>query len=80
VTCRECADFIMEYLSGGLSAEVRTRFEEHLARCANCRRYLTSYEQAVKLARHAYDDDGELPGDVPDDLIEAILAARRHGT
>jgi anti-sigma factor RsiW len=78
VTCREFADFMSDYLSGELPPGVRARFDDHLARCANCRRYLTSYEESVKLARHAYDDDGaELPADVPDDLVQAILAARR---
>jgi anti-sigma factor RsiW len=78
VTCREFADFISDYLSGELAPDVRTHFDDHLERCANCRRYLTSYDESVKLGTHAYDDDcAELPADVPEDLVRAILVARR---
>jgi len=51
VTCREFADFMADYLSGELSADARITFEHHLALCANCRNYLTSYEETVKLGR-----------------------------
>jgi len=78
VTCRDVAGFISDYLSGELSPEVRTRFDDHLARCANCRRYLRSYEETVTLGRHAFDEAGAEPAlDVPEDLVQAILAARR---
>ena len=78
MTCREFADFIMDYQSGELSAELRTRFDQHLALCVNCRKYLTSYEETVKLGKSAFDDqDAEIPADVPDELIKAILASRR---
>ena len=77
MTCREFADFVMEYLSGELSSEARQSFQQHVSVCANCQRYLTSYEESVKLGRRAFDDDGELPADVPEDLVKAILAARR---
>ena len=77
MTCREFADFIMDYLSADLSPRVSTLFENHLSLCLNCRKYLTSYEQSVKLGRHAFDDDeAPVPGDVPEDLVKAILAAR----
>lgn len=79
VTCREFAEFMGDYLAGELSADVRTQFDDHLARCTNCRRYLTSYEESVKLGKHAFDDNGaDLPADVPEELVQAILAARRR--
>ena len=56
MTCREFADFIMDYQSGELSAELRGRFDHHLALCANCRKYLTSYDETVKLGKAAFDD------------------------
>lgn len=78
MTCREFADFLMDYLSGELPPETRAQFEEHLELCINCRRYLTSYEETVKLGRRAFDDDAaEVPPEVPEDLVKAILAARR---
>ena len=78
MTCREFADFVMDYLSGELPPQTRAQFEEHLAACINCRRYLTNYEETVKLGRRAFDDeDAAVPPEVPEDLIKAILAARR---
>ena len=78
MTCREFAEFMSDYLSGELPSDIRARFDDHLARCANCRSYLTSFQESVELGTHAYDNDGaELPAEVPEDLVRAILAARR---
>jgi anti-sigma factor RsiW len=77
VTCREFADFMMDYQSGELASDVRARFEHHLTLCVNCRTYLSSYEETVKLGKTAFDDEhAELPADVPEDLVKAILALR----
>ena len=78
MTCREFADFMMDYLSGEMSSESRAQFEHHLSVCINCRKYLTSYEETVKLGKRAFDDeDAALPADVPEQLVKSILAARR---
>jgi anti-sigma factor RsiW len=78
VTCREFADFMMDYLSGEMPADSRQRFEHHLGECINCVRYLRSYEETVRLGRRAFDDDdADLPADVPDQLVRSILDARR---
>jgi anti-sigma factor RsiW len=77
VTCREFADFIGEYLSGDLAPDVRAAFERHLSRCSNCQKYLAGYREIVRLGKLALADDEAPPADVPEDLIAAILAARR---
>jgi anti-sigma factor RsiW len=77
VTCRELADFIADYLSGEIAPDVRVAFDRHLERCPNCVRYMTSYQAAVTLGSRAYDDEAVLPSDVPEELVEAILSARR---
>jgi anti-sigma factor RsiW len=67
-----------EYFSGELTPDVRNQFEYHLEICVNCRRYLTSYEETIKLGKRAFDDlDAQVPADVPDDLVRGILRARR---
>jgi hypothetical protein len=67
------------YLGGGLPALVRAEFDRHLALGVNCQRYLTSYEQTVTLGKRAFDDaDASLPNEVPEDLVRAIIAARRR--
>ena len=78
MTCRELADFIADYLSGELSPDVRGTFERHLRVCPNCTTYLAAYRETVALGKRAFDDDtAALPADVPEDLVKAILAARR---
>jgi anti-sigma factor RsiW len=77
VTCREFADFMMDYLSDELPAETRAAFDYHLSLCVNCQRYLTSYRETVNLGRRAFeDDDAALPEHVPEELVKAILAGR----
>ena len=78
MTCRELADFILDYLDGGLAADVRERFEGHLTRCPNCRRYIAAYETTVSLGRRAFDDESATADrtGAPEDLIQAILSAR----
>jgi hypothetical protein len=77
VTCREFADFMTDYLSDELSTESRAAFEYHLSLCTNCRLYLTSYRETVKLGKRAFEDvDADVSSQVPEGLVKAILAAR----
>ena len=78
MTCREFAEFMADYLSGELSPETRVQFERHLNVCPNCVAYLSNYRDTVALGRQVFtDDDAAVPGDVPDDLVQAILTSRR---
>jgi anti-sigma factor RsiW len=77
LTCRELVEFLAEYLEGRLPESEHARFEHHLAACHSCRCYLRSYEATVLRTRDAFaGPSAELPGDVPEDLVRAILAAR----
>jgi anti-sigma factor RsiW len=78
MTCRELVDFIADYLAGALAADVRSRFEAHLASCPECVTYLRGYEGTVELVRRLGAKDEAVPADVPEDLVQAILAARRR--
>lgn len=77
MTCREVAEFLIDYLEGDLAGDSRREFEHHLSRCEACRRYLFGYRMAVELGRSAFRDEDEaaLAAGVPEDLIRAILAA-----
>ena len=77
-TCREIAEFLDDYVSGEMAAQLRAEFDYHLELCPNCRRYLASYRETIKLGRRAFDDESA-PAEtaVPEDLIQAILAAQR---
>jgi anti-sigma factor RsiW len=77
LTCKECVEFLMDYLDDSLSVEVKATFERHLTACANCVRYLESYRTTTKVCKKAFEAgerDGVTP--VPEELIQAILAAR----
>ncbi len=74
MTCQELAGFVMGYLEGELQGEQRHRFEAHLTECPDCVRYLREYRATVRAGQDAYADD--LPADVPDDLVKAILDTR----
>ena len=80
MTCRELADFIMDYTTGELPSDVLAAFEGHLALCPNCRAYLSNYLDTVRLGKAAFAPDRadeDVPPSVPEDLVEAILAVRR---
>ena len=76
MTCREIADFVMDYFDGTLAPEARTRFDRHLAECPDCVRYLEQYRDTVEASQTAFGDD--VPTDVPEDLVRAILDSRKQ--
>ena len=80
MTCREFVDFIMEYLDGELPSDVHTPFERHISRCPACDRYLRQYKATVAAGRAAFTrcENNEVPADVPEELINAILESRRR--
>jgi hypothetical protein len=70
---------MLDYLAGDLPAGTHEQFEFHLNECINCRRYLKNYVETVKLGKRAFDDeDGALPADLPEELVQAIVAAVRN--
>ncbi|MDH4063479.1 MAG: zf-HC2 domain-containing protein [Acidobacteriota bacterium] len=78
MTCRDFADFIMDYLAGELPDDTRADFEQHVSRCPNCHEYLAQYRNTIAAGRLAFaDPDDEVPPEVPEDLIKAVLASRK---
>jgi anti-sigma factor RsiW len=81
ITCRTFVEFLMDYMSGELPEPQRDQFDEHLAACVACVAYMKTYENTVKLGKAAFaDPDAAVPDDVPEDLVKAVLQARRTGT
>jgi len=79
LTCREIADFLMAYEDGELAPAERSQFDAHLAVCPDCVAYLASYRKTVALGRRAFADlDAAAANEVPAELVEAVLAARRR--
>ncbi len=78
ITCAEFEDFIIAYLDDELSTRQRRIFEFHLAVCRECRDYLAAYRSTMNVTRDALDTrTAETLADVPEDLVEAVLAARK---
>jgi anti-sigma factor RsiW len=78
MTCKELVKYLMDYLDGLLPEPERRRFEEHLGECPDCVAYLATYQEAVRLGKEACTAGDSIPTDVPEDLVRAILAARRR--
>jgi len=73
MTCQQLIEFIARYRDDELAEGARTEFDRHLAACPSCVAYLKTYEQTLLLARASADDP--VPSDVPESLVNAILAA-----
>lgn len=76
ITCQQLIDFIAAYRENELPADARHEFERHLEACPSCRAYLKTYDQTILLAKAA--GKSEVPPDVPESLVKAILAAQRE--
>ena len=78
INCEEFEAFIVNYLEGNLSRPQRIKFDMHLKLCRECRDYLQSYKATMNLTKAQTD----IPfskmgmGEVPEDLIKAVIAAR----
>ena len=77
MTCREFTAFIVDHVEGKLPKRVAEEFDDHLSVCPTCRTYLMNYRHTIVLARESETSD-EIPEDVPAELVEAVLAARRR--
>ncbi len=81
MTCREFVDFLIDYDTGEISEAQRVAFDEHMVLCPPCVAYVETYRQTVALGKSAFQDPEEsLPDDVPEALIQAILAARAQSS
>ena len=76
MNCQEFIDFIRAYLDGELPDETAAVFKGHIDLCPPCEHYLDGYVKTVELGKLCCDEGEELPADVPDQLIQAILKAR----
>jgi len=78
ITCEEFEGFVVAYLEDQLPQRQRSVFEFHLKICRECRDYLAAYRRTVELGKAAFAEPAApMPDDVPDDLIKAVLEARK---
>ena len=78
ITCKEFEDFVSDYVDDELPARQRSKFELHMRMCHECRQYLQAYQRTVEVGHAVLSSTDEpVPDDVPEDLIKAILKARK---
>ena len=77
MNCREFVEFLMEYLDGALGEEERRVFEGHVELCPACVNYLETYRETIRLGGVCASQEEDVPADVPEELVQAILSARR---
>jgi anti-sigma factor RsiW len=80
MTCKYFIEFLHQYVEDTLPEAERARFEEHLSLCRSCVAYLSNYRDTMGLAKLVFrDPEGPIPQDVPEELVAAILSARKAG-
>jgi hypothetical protein len=79
LTCAEFERFIQDYQEGSLGSRERRVFDFHMDLCPMCRVYFETYLRTIEAGRSVCATVAEAAvEDLPDDLVEAILAARHN--
>ena len=77
ISCEELDDFIVDYLDDALADNQKEKFEQHIRFCSSCIKYLENYKNTIALSKAAFSDDyNPNCDDMPEELIQAIVASR----
>ena len=71
ICCKECIDFLCDYLEGVLDVKVAESLEEHFRDCPPCIAFLNTYKTTTKLCRKTLQQ-GDIPEAVQMKLQEFI--------
>ena len=78
LSCKDLVAFLDDYIDGSQASALRGTFETHLHRCPSCRDYVQTYRDTIRMTRClCADTGGEIPAEVPEELVRAIIAARK---
>lgn len=78
ISCQEFESFVYEYYERQLPEDQRKRFEFHMRICPMCESAFNVYVRTIELTGRVFDSQDELiPDEVPQELVNAMLAARR---
>jgi anti-sigma factor RsiW len=75
MTCEEFVELVTAYLDGSLPAEQVIAFDEHLALCPGCDRYLAQFRTTIDLLGELPEESISTPA--RDRLLDAFAAWRR---
>ena len=62
MTCEEFVELVTAYLEGTLPAEDRAAFDNHLALCPGCDRYLAQFRATIDLLGELPEESLSSPG------------------
>jgi anti-sigma factor RsiW len=69
ITCRECTELLLDYLSGELEDQLRENIRSHLERCPPCVTFVETYQVTIRMTR-------QLPcAELPTEVAERLRAA-----
>jgi anti-sigma factor RsiW len=57
LTCKELVELVTDYVEDALPDDERMRFEDHLAGCTGCRRYLEQMRTTIRTVGQLREDD-----------------------
>ena len=77
MTCEELIEFLMGYVDDELDAGREGSLRRAPRTVPGVRRLSASYRETVRLGKMICQGDDSLPADIPEDLVTAILDARR---
>jgi hypothetical protein len=72
LTCQELVELVTDYLEDALPPTERSRFDDHIARCVGCTRYLEQMRLTISTVGRLGEDD--LSPSVRDDLLTVFRA------
>lgn len=74
LSCQELVELVTDYLEDALSPGERSRFEQHLAECGNCERYLEQMRATIELSGNLSPDS--LSPEAEQALLDAFRSWR----
>jgi anti-sigma factor RsiW len=78
MTCQEVVEVVTAYLEGTMTRQDRASFEQHLAVCEGCERYLAQMRATIDLVGRVRPES--LSPGTRQQLVEAFSDWKRTGT
>jgi anti-sigma factor RsiW len=75
MTCEEFVELVTAYLEGTLPADDRAAFDEHMALCPGCDRYLAQFRTTIDVLGELPEESLSSPG--RERLLDAFAQWRR---
>jgi anti-sigma factor RsiW len=76
ITCQELVELVTEYLEDTLDADMRARFEQHLAACSGCHEYVEQMRLTIRATGQLSED--ALPPAAAEALLDAFRDWKRQ--